>query len=186
MGISTAHGQVRDARRIHSLDNTCYLGHQEVPEHPPKQFQELWECKLDERCLFLLLLSERRASRCPKFRKEAGWPYIIVCYMAIAPTPQVENPKSKRPVWNLDFGSWILGFGSWIWGFGFWILDCCSIRSLCGRLKRGRLDFGSWISGFGFWICCTVWILHSIIATTRRLGSVDYFTILYWDWPFYS
>ena len=35
MGISKAHGQVWDARRIHNLDNTCYLGHQEVPElHP--------------------------------------------------------------------------------------------------------------------------------------------------------
>ena len=27
---------------------------------------------------------------------------------------------------------------------------------------------------FGFWILGTVWILHKIIATTRRLGSADY------------
>ena len=78
--------------------------------------------------------------------------------------------------------------------FGFWILDCRSIRSFCGSPKRGRLDFGFWIldlgfwildfgswildfgfwiSDFGFWILGTVWILHKIIATTRRLGSAD-------------
>ena len=72
--------------------------------------------------------------------------------------------------WILDFGFWILDFGFWILDFGFWILDL------------GFLDFGSWILDFGFrildldfgfWILRTVWILHKIIATTRRLGSAD-------------
>ena len=66
-------------------------------------------------------------------------------------------------VWILDFGFWILDFGSWILDFGFWILDFGS----------WILDFGFWILDFGFWILGTVWILHKIIATTRRLGSAD-------------
>ena len=65
--------------------------------------------------------------------------------------------------WILDLGSWILDFGFWILDFGFWILD----------FGFWILDFGFWISDFGFWILATVWILHKIIATTRRLGSAD-------------
>ena len=45
---------------------------------------------------------------------------------------QIQNPKSKRPVWILDFGFGILDFGFWILDFGFWILD-----------------FGFWILDFG-------------------------------------
>ena len=147
------------------------------------------------------------------------------------PKSKIQNPNGPFGFWILDFGVWILDFGSWILDFGFWIsdfgfriLDCRSIRSLCGSPKRGRLDFGFWILdlgfwildfgfwildfgfwildfgfrildfGFGFWILdlgfwildfgfwildfgfCfywTVWILHKIIATTRRLGSAD-------------
>ena len=87
--------------------------------------------------------------------------------------------------WILDLGFWILDFGFWILDLGFWILEFPSIRSFCGSPKRGRLDFGFrildlgfwildlgfWISDFGFWE--KVWILHKIIATTRRLGSAD-------------
>ena len=58
---------------------------------------------------------------------------------------QIQNPKSKRAVWILDFGFWIsLVFvlfvaapngPVWILDLGFWILD-----------------FGFWILDFGFWI----------------------------------
>ena len=48
------------------------------------------------------------------------------------------------------------------------------------KSKRGGLDFGFLISDFGFWtqdfgfrILYTVWTLHKIVATTRRLGSAD-------------
>ena len=54
--------------------------------------------------------------------------------------------------WILD--SWILDFDFGFWILGFWILIL-------------DFDFGFWISDFGFWI------LQKIIATTRRLGSVD-------------
>ena len=57
-------------------------------------------------------------------------------------------------------GVWISDFGFWILDLGFWI----SIRFFCGSPKRGRLDFG---------FCAKVWILHKIMATTRRLGSAD-------------
>ena len=76
------------------------------------------------------------------------------------------SPKRGRldfGFWILDFGLWILDFGSWILDFGFWILD----------FGFWILDLGFWISDFGFWILYTVWILHKIIATTRRLGSAD-------------
>ena len=38
--------------------------------------------------------------------------------------PQIQTPKSKRPVWILDFGVWIWG-GRWRW--------LCSKRSCMGR-----------------------------------------------------
>ena len=61
--------------------------------------------------------------------------------------PKIQNPKSKRPVWILDFGSWVLDFGFldfgfWILVFGFWILE----------FGFRILHFGSWILEFGFWI----------------------------------
>ena len=84
-----------------------------------------------------------------------GWPahpYKSVCYIAAPARPpksKLQNPKSKRAVWILDFGVWILDlgfwildFGSWILDFGFWILD----------LGFWILDFGFWILDFGFWI----------------------------------
>ena len=67
-------------------------------------------------------------------------------------------------VWILDFGFWILDLGFWILDFGFWILD----------FGFWILDFGFWILDFGFCFYGTVWILHKIIGTTRRLGSADY------------
>ena len=72
--------------------------------------------------------------------------------MAIAPTPQVENPKSKRPVWNLDFGSWILGFGSWILDLGFRILDLGLLQYPLFVWKAQTRPFRFWILDFGFWI----------------------------------
>ena len=104
--------------------------------------------------------------------------WIVVVSVLFASAP-------NAAVWILDFGFWILDLGFWILDFGFWILDFGS----------WILDFGFWISDFGFWILdlgflildfgfrildfgfCfygTVWILHKIIATTRRLGSADY------------
>ena len=76
------------------------------------------------------------------------------------------SPKRGR----LDFGFWILDFGSWILDFGFWILD---FGSWILDFGFWILDFGFRILDFGFWILGTVWILHKIIATTRRLGSAD-------------
>ena len=77
-----------------------------------------------------------------------GWPahpYKSVCYIATPARPpksKLQNPKSKRAVWILQFGFWILDFGSWILDFGFWILD----------LGFWILDLGFWILDFGFWI----------------------------------
>ena len=77
-----------------------------------------------------------------------GWPahpYKSVCYIATPARPpksKLQNPKSKRAVWILDFGFWILDFGFWILDLGFWILD----------FGFWILDFGSWILDFGFWI----------------------------------
>ena len=73
-------------------------------------------------------------------------------------------------VWILDFGFWILDLGFWILDFGFWILD---FGSWILDFGFWILDFGFRILDFGFWILGTVWILHKIIATTRRLGSAD-------------
>ena len=82
-----------------------------------------------------------------------GWPahpYKSVCYIATPARPpksKLQNPKSKRAVWILDFGFWILDFGFWILDFGFWILDFGSwILDFGFRI----LDFGSWILDFGF------------------------------------
>ena len=89
------------------------------------------------------------------------------------PKSKLRNPSLEFGFWNSDFGFWILDLGVWILDFGFWtldlgfwILDCRSIHSFCGSPKRSPLDFG-------FWILRTVWILHKIIATTRRLGPAD-------------
>ena len=60
---------------------------------------------------------------------------------------KIQNAKSKRG--GLDFGFLILEFGFLI------------------------LDFGFWTQDFGFRILHTVWTLHKIVATTRRLGSAD-------------
>ena len=55
---------------------------------------------------------------------------------------QIQNPKSKRAVWILDFGFWIWDFGFRILDFGFWISD----------FGFWILDFGFRILDFGFWI----------------------------------
>ena len=91
-----------------------------------------------------------------------GWPahpYKSVCYIAAPawpPKSKLQNPKSKRAVWILDFGVWILDlgfwildFGSWILDFGFWILD---LGFWILDFGSWILDFGSWILDFGFWI----------------------------------
>ena len=82
------------------------------------------------------------------------------------PKSKLQNPNLPFGFWILDLGFWILDLGSWILDFGSWILDFAFWIS----------DFGSWIldfglKDFGFWD--KVWILHKIIAITRRLGSAD-------------
>ena len=118
-------------------------------------------------------------------------PYKSVCYIATPARPpksKLQNPKSKRAVWILDFGFWILDlgfwildFGSWILDFGFWILDFGSwildfgfrildfgfwivvvsvLYVAAPNAAVWILDFGSWILDFGFWILdLGFWIL---------------------------
>ena len=76
--------------------------------------------------------------------------------------------------WILDFGFWILDFGFWILDFGFWIVVVSVLFVAAPNAAVWILDLGFWILDFGFWILGTVWILHKIIATTRRLGSADF------------
>ena len=92
-----------------------------------------------------------------------GFWIVVVSVLCVA--------APNAAVWILDFGFWILDFGFWILDFGFWILD---FGFWILDFGFWILDFGFWILDFGFWILGTVWILHKIIATTRRLGSADY------------
>ena len=92
-----------------------------------------------------------------------GWPahpYKSVCYIAAPARPpksKLQNPKSKRAVWILDFGVWILDLGFWILDFGFWILD---LGFWILDFGFWILDLGSWILDFGFWILdLGFWIL---------------------------
>ena len=75
--------------------------------------------------------------------------------------------------WILDFGFWILDFGSWILDFGFWISDFGFWIAVVSVLYVAAPNAAVWILDFGFWILRQVWILHKIIAATRRLGSAD-------------
>ena len=87
-------------------------------------------------------------------------PYKSVCYIATPARPpksKLQNPKSKRAVWILDFGVWSLEFGFWILDFGFWILD---FGSWILDFGFWILDLGFWILDFGFWILdLGFWIL---------------------------
>ena len=107
-----------------------------------------------------------------------------------SPATQIQTPKSKNQmgcldVWILEFGSWILDlgvwildlgfwyldFGCWILVFGFWILDFGAWIVVVSILSVAAPSAAVWILDFGFWP--RFWILHKIIATTRRLGSAD-------------
>ena len=60
--------------------------------------------------------------------------------------PMVLKLQLHMDLSSFFFNALILDFGVWILDFGFWILNRCSLRSLCGGAKRGRLDFGFWIT----------------------------------------
>ena len=76
----------------------------------------------------------------------------------------------------MDLGFWILAFGFWILDFGFRILDFGFWIVVVSVLFVAAPNAAVWILDFGFWILGTVWILHKIMATTRRLGSADFLT----------
>ena len=134
--IARAASTVFISRLIHMLYYCSTVFHiiQNPSKHKHRQFHFAFNGNGNKRL--------RHAIRCfvlaPAFEglnSESGW-----CGKS-----KIQTPKSKRPVWILEFGFWILDFG-------FWFLDRFSLRSFCGGPKRGCLHFGVWISDFKFWV----------------------------------
>ena len=77
---------------------------------------------------------------------------------------QIQNPKSKRAVWILEFGFWILDLD-----FGFWISLVFVLFVAAPNGAVWILDFG-----FGLGLLDTVWSLRKIFPcpadSGRRIG----------------